>query len=104
MRMLTDPYTGIQYDADKWYRGAFCCWVNKDAEAEHNRKVAERMQKRREECNARRTAAGKRKRSIGDFNRSSARFAQFLREDGGESFGEWLRRKNKENPNADSKH
>lgn len=94
MRMLTDPYTKEQYDADKWYRGAFGCWVNKDTLAEHDRKVAERKQKRREEINARRTAAGKRKRSIGDFNRSSARFAQFLREDGGEAFGEWLRRKN----------
>ena len=91
MRMRTDEYTGEQYDADKWYRGAYGCWVNKDAERAHLDAVKKRAEKRRSKVNERRKAKGKRPRPPSSFARSASRYAEFLREDGGETFGEWLR-------------
>lgn len=91
MRIRTDEYTGEQYDADKWYRGANGCWVNKDAERAHLDAVRKRDDERRSKLNARRVARGKRRRSHSSFARSASRYAEFLREDGGETFGEWLR-------------
>ena len=91
MRMRTDEYTGEPYDADKWYRGPFGCWVNKDAEREHLDAVRKRDDERRSKLNAARVARGKRRRPPSSFARSASRYAEFLREDGGETFGEWLR-------------
>ena len=91
MRIRTDEYTGEQYDADKWYRGAYGCWVNKDAERAHLDAVKKRAEERRSKLNAGRKAIGKRPRPPSSFARSASRYAEFLREDGGETFGEWLR-------------
>jgi len=91
MRMRTDEYTGEQYDADKWYRGAYGCWVNKDAERAHLDAVRKRKEERRSKLNAGRIAKGKRRRSNSSFERSSRRYAEYLREDGAETFGEWLK-------------
>lgn len=91
MRMVRDHYTGELYDADKWYRGAMGCWVNKDAEEEWNARMAERERARREKVNAYRVAKGKRKRSDSSFIKSSQRYREWLRLDSGISFGEWLK-------------
>lgn len=91
MRMRTDEYTGEKYDADKWYRGANGCWVNKDAERAHLDAVRKRDDERLSKLNAGRVARGKRRRPPSSFARSASRYAEFLREDGGETFGEWLR-------------
>ena len=91
MRMRTDEYTGEKYDADKWYRGENGCWVNKDAERAHLDAVRKRDDERRSKLNASRKSRGKRRRSNSSFERSSRRYAEYLREDGAETFGEWLK-------------
>lgn len=91
MRMRTDEYTGEQYDADKWYRGANSCWVDKEAEREHLVAVRKRKEERRSKLNAGRIARGKRRRSNSSFEMSSRRYEEYLREDGADTFGEWLK-------------
>jgi len=91
MRMRTDEYTGERYDADKWYRGANGCWVDKEAEQKFREECARRFSERCDKRNASRVAKGKRRKTLSSFARSASRYAEFLREDGGETFGEWLR-------------
>jgi hypothetical protein len=91
MNMRIDEYTGEPYDADKWHRGANGCWVNKDEEREFRDMCAKREAERREKRNASRVAKGKRRKPPSSFARSASRYAQYLREDCGESFGEWLK-------------
>lgn len=91
MRMVRDQYTGELYDADKWYRGPYACWINKEEEARWNARMAEKERLRREMVNASRMARGKRKRSDSSFVRSSKRYREWLRLDSGISFGEWLK-------------
>jgi hypothetical protein len=91
MNMRIDEYTGEPYDADKWYRGANGCWVNKDEEREFRDMCAKSEAERREKRNASRVAKGKRRKPPSSFARSASRYAQYLREDCGESFGEWLK-------------
>ena len=91
MRIRTDEYTGEKYDADKWYRGALGCWVNKEAERAHLDAMRKRNEERHSKLNVGRKARGKRPRSPSSFARSASRYSEFLREDGGETFGEWLR-------------
>lgn len=91
MRMRVDEYTGEPYDADKWYRGAYGCWINKDAERKFNEELAKREAERRGKRNASRVANGKRRKSPSSFARSSNRYSQYLSEDSSLSFGEWLR-------------
>lgn len=91
MRMRIDEYTGEPYDADKWYRGVNGCWVNKEAERKFQEECAKREAERRDRRNASRVAKGKRRKSPSSFARSASRYAQYLREDCGESFGEWLK-------------
>ena len=79
MRMMVDRYTGELYDADKMYRGANACWVEKDAERKHRAAM---------------DAAAKRRRKGKKPNRrSSERYGEWLRQDSGETFGEFLKRK-----------
>ena len=91
MRMRIDEYTGEPYDADKWYRGPGGCWVNKEAERKHREAVARHDAERRAKRNASRGAKGKRRKPPSAFARSANRYAEYLREDCGETFGEWLK-------------
>jgi len=92
MRILIDEYTGEPYDADKWYRGACGCWVNKEAERKFRDECATRFSERCDKRNASRVAKGKKRKPKSAFERSSRRYAEYLEEDSGVSFGEWLRR------------
>lgn len=91
MRMVRDHYTGELYDADKWYRGANACWVNKEAEARHNAEMDQLAKQRRDRLNEHRVSRGKKRRSPYSFARASSRYSQWLRLDTGMPFGEWLR-------------
>jgi hypothetical protein len=91
MDMKIDEYTGLPYDADKWYRGTNGCWVDKDEERKFLEVRAKREAERRDKRNASRVAKGKRRKPPSSFARSASRYAQYLREDCGESFGEWLK-------------
>jgi hypothetical protein len=91
MNMKIDEYTGQPYDADKWYRGAMGCWVNKDAERRHNEAMAKIAAERRAKRNESRAEKGKRRKPPSAFARSANRYAEYLREDCGETFGEWLK-------------
>lgn len=79
MRLITDEYTGELYDADKMYRGANACWVEKEAERIHREAMAAEKNRR----------LGVKKSS----RRSSERYSEWLRLDGGESFGDFIKRK-----------
>ena len=91
MRMRIDEYTGEPYDADKWYRGANGCWVNKDAEKKFREECARRFYERCDKRNASRVAKGKRRKPPSAFSRSANRYSEYLREDCVETFGEWLK-------------
>lgn len=91
MRMMIDEYTGEQYDADKWYRGANGCWVNKEAERKSREERARRFSERCDKRNASRVAKGKRRKPTSSFARSAKRYAEYLSEDCDETFGEWLK-------------
>ena len=92
MRMVRDQYTGELYDADKWYRGANACWVDKEAEARHNSEMDRIANERRDRLNRSRVSRGKKKRSQSSFAKASSRYSQWLRLDTGMPFGEWLKR------------
>jgi len=89
--LRVDRLTGETYDADIWYRGAGGLWHNRIAEKEHAEKMRKLEEERRAKRNASRVAKGKRRRSPSSFRHSSARYDQYLREDSGLSFGEWLK-------------
>lgn len=91
MRMRIDEYTGEQYDADKWYRGANGCWVNKEEEKKFRDKCARRFSERCEKRNASRVAKGKRRKSPSSFARSANRYAEYLSDGYEMHFGEWLK-------------
>ena len=91
MRMRIDEYTGEPYDADKWYRGINGLWVDKDEERKFREIHAKREAERRDKRNASRVAKGKRRKPPSAFARSAKRYAEYLREDCGETFGEWLK-------------
>lgn len=91
MNMKIDEYTGEPYDADKWHRDPCGCWVNKEAERKHREAVARHDAERRTKRNASRVAKGKRRKPPSAFARSANRYAEYLREDCGETFGEWLK-------------
>ena len=92
MRMVRDHYTGELYDADKWYRGANACWVNKEAEARHNAEMDKLAKQRHDRLNESRVSRGKKRRSPYSFARASRRYLQWLRLDSVMPFGEWLKR------------
>ena len=100
MRMRRDPYTGELYDADKWYRGADGLWHNIEAEERYAREQAELARKKFERRNAARKAKGRRSVSWRKFCRGRERYDQFLREDGGMEFGEWLKTQTKSSMRA----
>jgi hypothetical protein len=92
MNMQRDYFTGELYDADKWYRGGpFGLWHNIEAERRHEESIMAAWSKRCARRNERRKAAEKRARSPSSFRRSAARYQEFLDEDGGLTFGEFLR-------------
>lgn len=91
MRILIDEYTGEPYDADKWYRGANACWVNKDAERNYLDAVMKAGERRRENRNLNRIAKGKKRKPPSKFRKAAERYHRYLMEDGGETFGEWLK-------------
>lgn len=92
MRMVRDQYTGELYDADKWYRGANACWVNKEAEARHNAEIDKLAKQRRDMLNESRVSRGKKIRSPYSFARASSRYSQWLSLDTGMPFGEWIKK------------
>jgi hypothetical protein len=90
-RMRIDPYTKEAYDANLWYRGVNGLWVNIEAEKRYAKECEERFMARWNKRNASRKTHGRRRLSQRAFSRGCERYQQFLREDSGLSFGEWLR-------------
>ena len=91
MRMVRDQYTGEMYDADVWTRDKNACWVKKSDLEKHRQKLAEVANRRQEIRNRNRVARGKRRKSPREFARSSSRYDEWLSEDNGIPFGEWLK-------------
>ena len=91
MNMQIDRYTGQPYDADKYHRDANGMWVNVEAERRFLEQRAKYVANRRDKRNANRAARGKRRKSLAEFERSARRYDEYIREDSGLRFGEWLR-------------
>lgn len=91
MNMRIDPYTGKEYDADRWYHGAGGIWHDREAERKHTETLRAAITARREKRNANRVARGKRRKSQAEFNRSESRYDEWLKLDSAETFGEFLK-------------
>ena len=91
MNMQIDRYTGQPYDADKCHRDANGMWVDVEDERRFLERQAKYVANRRDKRNANRVSRGKRRKSLAEFDRSARRYDEYLREDSGIRFGEWLR-------------
>lgn len=91
MNMQIDLYTGQLYDADKCHRDANGMWVDVEDERRFLERQSKYVANRRDKRNANRVARGKRRKSPAEFDRSARRYDEYLREDSGLRFCEWLR-------------
>ena len=82
----------VDENGEEWVRvPPFGCWERvKDRLAYAARRDAF-VEARRKKRNENRLARGKRKKSPSQFARSANRYADYIREDCAESFGEWLK-------------
>lgn len=94
--MRTDEYTGVKYDADRYYRGALGIWHDKEAEKAFYERKSRRDAERRARRDANRKERGKPRRSPSSLTRSADRYGEYLRSDCGMSFKEWLHCKESE--------
>ena len=67
------------------------CWVADEDMEKWRKAIADAANKKQASLNAHRVARGLRKRYPSDFRRSSSRYDEYLREDSGYDFGEWLK-------------
>lgn len=82
----------VDENGDEWVRvPPFGCWERVNDRLAYEARRNAHIAARREKLNANRAARGKRRKSPSQFSRSAARYAEYLREDCAESFGEWLK-------------
>ena len=87
----------VDENGDEWVRVApFSCWERVKDQLSYAERRNAYVEARRKKRNENRLARGKRKKSPSQFSRSADRYAEYIREDCAESFGEWLQWKTRQ--------
>lgn len=76
----------------RWYLvPPFGCWEREIDRIAYNNSIRELQKKRMDARNANRLAKGKPRKAPSKFRRSSDRYSEYVKQDLGMSFGEWLK-------------